>query len=569
MKRVIVLACVAAGLIGAGWGAYRAVVPPEPELSRFIPSGPLLYLQAKDFNALLSDWDKSTEKAGWLKSSNYEVFSRSRLFLRLKDAEGEFSSVAGVPADVNLLHQVAGEQSALALFDIGKLQFLYITRLPSAAAMQSALWQTRAKFETRSAAGVTFYYRHDPDSDREVAFAVNGDYLLLATREDLMAAALQLVAGGGKDHTMEQELWWSRSVAAAGEPGDLRMVLNLEKIVPSPYFRSYWIQQNITNMKRYSAAICDLTRSGDQYLEQRILWKKEAAGQVQPDTKGPAAVADLLRLVPAADAGIYAATANPDAKESLGLLETKILAPHLGPAATQKLAPEGQLGSGETGSSSDLETRIDQPPAQNSPATESDSSAALRDLLAKNHVLAQLQLQGTERDSAGVFVRIHSAVVLAAESDWNETDVHAALVELVRPAFTTTQLGVEWKSAQGYSQLDGLWPLALAIRGKYLFISDHPALLASMLANMNQKPTSTGAVFAAGFNHHRERHNFAVLAKLLDRGAQEPARSQQPEFFSGNMASLSSMFKNVSSETVVVRDAIDRQTQTVTYAWAR
>jgi hypothetical protein len=566
VKRAIVFAFITAGLLGISWGAYRAVAPSEPELWHFIPAGPLLYLQAKDFNSLLSDWDKSSEKAVWLKSSNYQVFSRSRLFLRLKDAEGEFSSVAGVPTNVNLLHQVAGQQSALALFDIGKLQFLCITRLPSAASMHSALWQTRAKFETRSAGGVTFYYRHDPDSDREVAFAVAGDHLLLATREDLMAGALQLIAGS-KDHAMEQEPWWSRSVGAAGEPGDLRMVLNLDKIVPSPYFRSYWIQQNITDMKQYSAAISDLTLSGSEYREERTLWKKEPAAD-SPDSKGAAAVADLLCLVPANDAGIYEAKANPDAKDSVALLETKILAPHLGPAARQKLAPDVQLGNGETGSSSDLETRIDQSPLQNSAATESDGSAALKELFAKNHVLAQLQLQGTERDSAGVFVRIHSAVVFLADSDWNEAAVQAALVAFVRPTFTTSQLGVEWKIAQGYTQLDGLWPLTLAVRGKYLFVSDDRAVLSSTVANLHQKPTTTSAVFAAGFNHHRERQNFYSLTKLLDRGDQQSAAGQQPEFFSGNIASLSSMFKDVSSLSVIVRDANDRQTQTVTYAWA-
>jgi hypothetical protein len=58
------------------------------------------------------------------------------------------------------------------------------------------------------------------------------------------------------------------------------------------------------------------------------------------------------------------------------------------------------------------------------------------------------------------------------------------------------------------------------------------------------------------------------LTKLLDRGDQQSAAGQQPEFFSGNIASLSSMFKDVSSESVIVHDANDRQTQTVTYAWA-
>ena len=181
--------------MGLGWTAYQATAAAEPPLSRYVPSGSLLYLQAKDFSSLLADWNRSPQKAEWLGSSNYEVFSRSRLFLRLRDAGKQFATAAGLPPDMNFLTQVAGSQSALALYDIGKLQFLYITRLPSANSMQSQLWQTRSKFETRSAGEHTFYLRHDPESDREVEFAVNGDYLLLATREDLMAGALQLMAG--------------------------------------------------------------------------------------------------------------------------------------------------------------------------------------------------------------------------------------------------------------------------------------------------------------------------------------------------------------------------------------
>ena len=94
-------------------------------------------------------------------SSNYEVFSRSRLLLRLKDAGKQFATAAGLPPDMNFMSQMAGSESALALYDIGKLQFVYITRLPSANAMQNQLWQSRAKFETRSAGGVTFYLRRD------------------------------------------------------------------------------------------------------------------------------------------------------------------------------------------------------------------------------------------------------------------------------------------------------------------------------------------------------------------------------------------------------------------------
>jgi hypothetical protein len=569
MKRAIVFLLAGAVCLGVSWAAYQSAAVEEPALSRYAPSGALLYLQARDFGSLLRDWNGSHEQQLWLKSANYEVFSRSRLFLRLKGASDQFTAAAGLPPDLAFLKQVAGKQSAVALYDIGKLQFLFITKLSSANAMQSTLWQTRSKFETRNAGGVTFFYRADPESEREVAFAVNGDYLLLATRGDLMAGALQLMAGS-KDRSIEAEQWWSQSLATAGPAGDLRMVLNLEKIVPSPYFRSYWVQQNITDMKQYSTAVSDLFPSGKEYREERVLVKKSSSPAEASADAGPAAVADLLRLVPA-QAGVYEVKADPSAADCFTLLETKILAPHLGPAAAEKLVPQIQLTSGETGSGSDLETRIDQAPIQQT--VTATVSTSLGDLFQKNHVRAVLQVQSTERDKDGVFVRIHSAVALLGDSDWNEAAVRSALVEFIRPGLTAGQLGVDWQSASGSQQLNGLWNLATAARGKYLFISDQPALLNGLLANMTQKAAFKPAVFAAGFDHGRERGGFARLTGLIDRPGVEVGASAGaghiPEFFSENIASLSSALAGVSSEKIVVRDAGDKVLQTVTYEWAR
>ena len=212
------------------------ICPPTPatQLSRstFL-LGPLLYLEAKDFSSLLADWNSSSQKRQWIKSGNYDVFSRSRLFLRLDGARSQFAAAAGLPPDMDFLTQVAGTRSALALYDIGNLQFLYITYLPSAKAMQTTLWQTRAKFEPRSAGGVDFYVRRDPESQKEVAFAIAGDYLLLATHEDLLAGALQLISGS-QNLTVESEPWWSQSVAAAAAPGDLRMVSQPREDRPQP-----------------------------------------------------------------------------------------------------------------------------------------------------------------------------------------------------------------------------------------------------------------------------------------------------------------------------------------------
>lgn len=273
-----------------------------------------------------------------------------------------------------------------------------------------------------------------------------------------------------------------------------------------------------------------------------------------------------MRLVPA-QTGVYEAKASPTPQDCLALLEAKILAPHLGPGAAAKLAPQVELTSGETGSGTDLETRIDQPPVK--AAVAENAEVSLRDLLAKNPVSAMLQVESTEQDSDGVFVRMHSAVALLGQAEWNELTVRSALVDFVRPSLTTEDLGVEWQKNGANIELNGLWTLSVALRGKYLLISDNPALLTSMLANANQKAALKPAVFVAGFDHQKEKDNFARLTSLLDKPAGGSAAGRTPKFFSDNIASLSSALAGLSSEKIVVHDAGNKVSQTVTYEWAR
>jgi len=340
--------------------------------------------------------------------------------------------------------------------------------------------------------------------------------------------------------------------------------------VPSPYVRSYWIQRNITDVKQYSAAVSDLFLSGKEYREERVLLKKSAAaGNALPDDAA-AAVADLVRLVPA-DTGTYEVRAAPSAADCVNVLETKILAPHRGSAVAPQTAPDVQLSSGETGNSSDLETRIDQAPLKTS--ISSDASTPLKELFQKAQVRALLQTQATERDKDSVFVRIHSGIAFLAAADWQEASVRSALVDFLRPSLTIGSLGLQWQSKSGYQELDGLWNFAVAVRGKYLLISDDSALLKNMFANLNQKTTQKPATLVAGFHHERERENFAWLTGLLDgpgaNAAGIPKSEPYPQFFSDNLASFSATLAGVSSQTIVIRDTSDKVLQTVTYEWSR
>jgi hypothetical protein len=557
---------IAAIICVASAGAQRSSHPwtsvSASPLAQYTPAGALLYVQAADFSALLSQWENSAEITPWLKSSAYQVFSNSRLFLRLADAEKEFSSAAGVPTDVHLLRQIAGTESSLALYDIGKLEFLYITRLPEAGAMQSTLWQAHAKLETRSAGNVTFFVRKDPQSGREVAFAINGDYLLLATSEDLLAKSLKLF--GGEDlPTLAAESWWSQAVAAAGAQGELRMVLHLATIVPGPYFRSYWIQRNVSELKQYSASVSDLFQTGTEFREERVLLRKNAATDPASLDEGSAAVADLVRLLPRS-VGVYQAKANPALAECVSAIEGKILPGPINVGTGPQIsAPQVPFASSDGAGSGDLETRIDQPPVQ--ALSERDEQSPLRDIFAKNPAIAMLQLQSSDTDADGIFVRVHSLIILHGQAEWNDAEVRSSLADEAQTSVSTNHLGFAWQQDADPVQVGGLWPFAVATRGRDLFISDSPQLLSASLSVGNREAVAQPAVYTAGFNHRREKNNFNTMARILDSSGRSVNEQPSPRFFSETIGSLSATFPALASEKIVVHDQGRVVRQTVSY----
>lgn len=565
-KRLILLMCITiAASAAAVWAAFQDAQPSSAPLAGMMPGGALLYLESPNFQSLLADWNNSPEKRGWVKSDDHDIFSRSRLYQRLAQAQTEFAKAAGLPPDTQFLSQVAGKQSAFAWYDIGKLEFLYITRMPSETFTQSRLWQSRAGFEQRQSGNLPFYLRTDPESHRTVCFASAGGWVILGTREDLVANALSSI-GGARAQTLRDESWYADSVRAAGTPGDLRMVLNLEKIVPSPYFRSYWVQQNITEMKQYRAAISDLYRSAQAYREERILLPG-----TPEDVTPVAQVADLVELVPD-NAGFYRAVATPGAVRVVEMLRDKILDPR--PAAEQSAvdAPNVTIEEQNAGQATDLETRIDQAP----PVVKTvDIWPPLEALFSAAQVDGMLQVESSAQSSDGVFTGFHSAVVLRSNQDWDLSRLEAAFISALEPQLSTEQLGLAWEQKNGCAQLNGLLPVYLSSRGKYLIVSGDSGLLLAVQDRLGRSPSlPAGAVYAAGFNHARESANFVRLSSMIDRAnmrgssdAAPGAQGQPPAFFSGNIASLSRVFGDMASETIVVRNTGQMVLQTVTYRW--
>ncbi len=547
--------------------AFAQAPSAAPTLAGYLPGSPLLVLEATDFARLLAEWNGSPEKTLWLDSANYQGFSRSKLFLRLEEARREFATAAGLSPDMALVESVAGKESALAVYDIGSLQFLYVTRLASARALESALWQTRSSFEPRSAAGQPYYVRVDPRSRRVVAFAATDDFLLLATEEDLLAGALGLLAGQ-PGRAVTGEAWYHEAAQAADAPGQLRLMLNMEALNRTSHFRSYWIQRNVSELRQYRAAVSDIHRSSSEIRDERVFLRHADSAKPPSPVESGAALAQLLRLVPP-EAGLYRAWSEPSAQDVTALLGRKILAPQPGPSMAPTVAPRVYLSEGRVGSEAALETYIDQPPPVH--VSGGLQSEALLALLRDTRLEAMLEVQqGLSQDS--VLVKNRAAVALLAASSWDASQALASLQTAAQGLWTTSQLGATWvqqqTGGQSYYSLDGLTPLFVAARERYLLVANSRALLEVMLGRMTALAGAEAASFAAGLRHGTERPNYERIMSHLDflQGvAYGPDQQRPPHLFSENLASLSRALARVTSVDVRRQDRGPSVTEVVTY----
>src|SRR2546426_329370 len=199
------------GIVVGVWAVAQVSVARQP-LSNWMPAGALLYLESSDFATQLRDWNRSEVKTRWLASKNHEQFLTTRLVLKLKEVYADFSSAAGFEPDLDELETVAGSDTALALYDLRRLDLVYISRLPSAQLGQNVLTRVRADYQRRNAAGESYFVRQS--GNRTAAFAIAGDYVVVSTREDLIAAALELIRGNSAGRSINQETWYEDALRA-------------------------------------------------------------------------------------------------------------------------------------------------------------------------------------------------------------------------------------------------------------------------------------------------------------------------------------------------------------------
>jgi hypothetical protein len=397
-----------------------------------------------------------------------------------------------------------------------------------------------------------------------VAFGVRDQYLVLGTREDLVAGALTRIAGQ-PGASVDAEGWFAQAVKASAAPGELRLVVNMETLVKQPHFRSYWVQQNVGDLKQYASAVSDLSRAAGEIREERVLLRIEE----KPAATAPSALGDVVRLVPDA-AGLYRAWAAPSARAATTLLFEKVIATSSASAQRDRTAPRLGAVATAVGGGADFESRIDE--ETRAPRATTYQIEALEQLVAVEPLTAMLHVEATRGAADGVFVDRGSVIVLSKATDWRPGAARDTLRGLVDPMWTKAHLGMRWVEetvgGQAFSRLDVLDTLAVAERGRLLFVANDPTLLAAVLGATSNPAPPLDATYSGAFRHALERGRFTSLTRFIDHAA-AAAENHEPLFFSENLASLSDTLSRLDSATILVRDRGATVSETMTYRLAR
>jgi hypothetical protein len=390
-----------------------------------------------------------------------------------------------------------------------------VSRLASARAVETALWKTRTSYESRNAAGQPYYVRIDRASKRVAAFASVDGLLLLATREDLIAGALTLIAKQ-PGRALMQDGFFDQATKAAKGQGEVRIVMNMPALLNSPQFRSYWIQRNSSSLKQYSAGIADLFRDAGQIREERILLRSEPAESLRA---GETAVSRILAYVPN-NAGLYRAWASPSTADAADLVYRKIYSPAAGAAPPSEFAPGAASPDQIAGTETDLETRIDQEPLNLGDRNKEYND--LRANLARVKIDAMMEIQSSRTLPDGVFVVNPRAVILLAASDWNAS--------AIRTEFSLA-------------------------RGRVLVLADNKPMLDAIVQKLTAPPVpELAASYAASFRLGQELAPYTKMMRLIDHSHAPEGNSQEPQFLSQNVASLGRTMGRVESASITVHD---------------
>jgi len=579
-------------------------VSDQLRLAAMMPSGAMLYVQASDFSALMKRWLVSPVRANYYKSDSFKAFSRSHAYLKLQDRRKDFETALGFGLDESRLSEIAGGTSAVALYDIGKIDVVLVTELPRTRAIASALFKRASQFEERSADGTSYYVREvTTDGGRlnqQFCFAYQDGKLIVTTAEGLMVRTLANVKSATAD-SLASVIRTAESIEGFAAH-DVTMWLDQQRLNASRLFKSYWIHRNVGELAGIESAWVDLRLTPNAMTEQR--WFKMKPGTRETSAVTEQQLSALLHFAPA-DAQLVqvrgpAGSSDELAAAAADVLFGEIPQPGAGPSnrdegVTSKEESE-EKGSNRIERYSHLDNRfeldVDDPDARGrgaanlsteTPLMPGDFAKQFTRVLAPASPASYASFVRSHVDQGKPFVRFERAIVISFKGDGapDGASLERVITDELRARFVVSGSRAEFKweedaGARHVAQSLLERGAAYAISGNYLVLASSQEFAADILkaksgGSATSREAEPGMTCYDLLRMKEAKPIFDTLTGKLDRPVTRVDSTDEEEeskisFFSQNVSSLlgSLSFRQVE---LTRRDSADRSFERLVYSW--
>ncbi len=549
--------------------------------AEIMPTGALVYVEARDLKSMLEGWLSSPEKKRWQESRHYQRFQNSRLFLKLTSRAEQFAVSAGFPILTEQLIPFAGRQSALGIYNPAEQEFLFLTELSAAERQILQLFRNKSRFEVRAQDGFT-YYRNN-QGGRMVCFAEIDPYLAVSTQEDLIRSALSLRKSPASRTSLARTREWQETMSSQ-ESSDLRIFLAMGSLSEHPAFRREWLFGNAKELQPFQSIRNEIFFSSAQVREKRLLVRKEKLAAVS----GSLPLELLERYSPNHQTyllGYAAPELEPLATRMEQLLWNPVPLEHPGPP--RPAAPLGYQELMEAYRRSPFEKSIDEPESLTEPSEGKSGTRPARPKLVQ--ILASLGLQAvletgsvlSPEDSPFHFTSYAFVLYAPGSANLSSEPLRGWIQDEFARLYTVSGYPGTWRrkvlAQVSYDTLEtdaGLMPISVARIGNALVVANSEDSLRKILltfqAGMPPRFFTTREPPAlslfARLEFREARDSFLRWQKALDYLQKQNAEEySEPLFFSEDLGGLLQSLVRLQRVTLQRQTATDGVREEIVY----
>ncbi|MBV8856953.1 MAG: hypothetical protein JOZ02_08495 [Acidobacteria bacterium] len=238
------------------------------------PRGALVYAQASDLPELLRLWDSSRLKERYLASTSFKQFADGHVALKLVARAGEFGEALGFTPDAQMLSEATEKSAALAVYDIGRMELVFVAPVSEEKVLAARLFQNADSFEKTELPDGTAYYARDVEADRgrqkqKILFAFLRGRFVLATDERLMLRTLANVNGKARADRLSDDPSFKTLSRELAAPHLAAVWVDQTRLNADYYFKHYWAMADASTLKGIRAGLFDFEAREGSWLERR------------------------------------------------------------------------------------------------------------------------------------------------------------------------------------------------------------------------------------------------------------------------------------------------------------